>query len=168
MGFEYNAFSAKVANDPAGAAAELRRLAAQNLSPKEIGEQLGGASSSTVLRWLDRLRERVPAAVDFNLGAARYAFAEKVAADPAKAAAELHALAERGLTARQIGEALGGATARTVTRWVAALNAKLPGSVQIELRRGPRVGSKRPTKSARSEKRARSAKKVEDKRGKLL
>jgi hypothetical protein len=114
-----------------------------------------------VLRWVARLKAAVPGA-DFRLVEAngtRYPFAERIAEAPAKAAAELSALIERGLTAAQIGAKLDGASAKTVARWVAALNERLPGTCAIELPRGPRLGSKRPRKTGVSGKRAGARKK---------
>lgn len=161
MGFEFNKFSALVAGDPVKAAAELRAvIGEQKLTARQIGERFGRASPRTVLRWVSRLRTAVPdVKIEVaDLGGPRYPFAKRISSSPKKAAAELRGLIAEGLTAAQIGERLGGATAKTVARWVALLNKALP-EASIELPRGPRVGSKRPSKTGVSRKRAAVRKK---------
>lgn len=164
MGFEFNKFSAKVASDPKQAAAELRGiLLGAKLTARQVGERLGGASPRTVLRWVARLKDAVPGA-SFEIVEANgveYPFTKRIAASPAKAAVELRKLIAEGLTAAQIGKRLDGATAKTVARWVALLNERLPASCAIELPRGPRVGSKRhsPSKTGVPGKRAVARKK---------
>lgn len=162
MGFEFNAFSARVASEPKKAAAELlKAIGGQKLTARQIGERLGGASPRTVLRWVARLKDAVPG-VSFEIVEANgveYPFTKRIAASPTKAAAELRKLIDDGLTAAQIGERLDGASAKTVARWVASLNERLPAGSAIELPRGPRVGSKRPLKTGALRKRAGARKK---------
>lgn len=150
MGFEFNKFSALVASEPTKAATELQAvIGGQRLTARQIGERLGGASPRTVLRWVARLKSAIHGVkIEIvDAGGVRYPFAGRIEASPAKAAGELRALIAKGLTAAQIGAKLDGASAKTVARWVALLNEKLPAGSAIELPRGPRVGSKRPSKT---------------------